>query len=126
MQYGQVVRSVLVREADDVGQLLNSGLAVVQGIEQSNPVRLGQDPETLCGEFDNVPRQWLALASRSSRRVFFACCLHTSPSRQAGRRGQLARKLPDLVGSFDREVMVVRANAQRSVCLEVSNWKTGV
>ena|GEM_PF-5414208 len=61
MQYGQVVRGVLVWEADDVGQLLNAGLAGVQGIEQSDPVRLGQDPETLCGEVDNVPRQWLAL-----------------------------------------------------------------
>lgn len=61
MQYGQVVRGVLVWEADDVGQLLNAALAGVQDIEQSDPVRLGQDPETLRGEIDNVPRQWLAL-----------------------------------------------------------------
>jgi hypothetical protein len=111
----------LVWQADNVGQLLNAGLAVVQGIEQSNPVRLGQDPETLCGEIDNVPRQWLALASRSSRRVMFSCFLHAPPSIRRGPPGQLRKKLPDLAGSFDREVMVVRAKAQRSVCLEASD-----
>ena len=55
MQYGQVVRGVLVREADDVGQLLDAGLTGVQGIEQRDPVRLGQNPETLCGENNDVP-----------------------------------------------------------------------
>jgi hypothetical protein len=33
VQYGQVVGGVLVWEADDVGQLLNAGLAGVQDIE---------------------------------------------------------------------------------------------
>jgi len=121
VQNGQVVRGVLVWEADDVGQLLNAGLAGIQGIEQSNPVRLGQDPETLCGEIDNIPRQWLALASRSNRRAVFACFLHVSLSQPGDPAGQLRKKLPDLAGSFDREVMVVRAKAQRSVCLEASD-----
>lgn len=121
MQHGQVVRGVLVGEADEVGQLLNAGLAVVQGIEQSDPVRLSQDPETLCGEIDNLPRQWLALSSRSSRRLIFACVLHAPLSIRRAPPGQLRKKLPDLAGSFDREVMVVRAKAQRSVCVEVSN-----
>lgn len=98
MQYGQVVRGVLVWQADDVGQLLNAGLAGVQGIEQSDPVRLGQDPETLCGEIDNVPRQWLTLASRSSRRVSFACFLHASLSQPGGPAGQPRKKLATLTG----------------------------
>jgi len=84
MQYGQVVRGVLVWEADDIGQLLNAGLAGVQDIEQSDPVRLGQDPEALCGEIDNVPRQWLALADWSSRRMIFACFIHASLSMRRG------------------------------------------
>lgn len=106
MQYGQVVGGVLVWEADDVGQLLNTALTGVQGIEQSDPVRLGQDPETLCGEIDNVPRQWLALASRSSRRVIFACFLHVSLSRPGGPAGQLRKKLATLAG-------VVRQRGER-------------
>jgi hypothetical protein len=95
MQYGQVVRGVLVWEADDVGQLLNAGLTGVQDIEQSDPVRLGQDPEALCGEIDNVPRQWLALASKSSRRLVFACCIHASLSRSGGGFRQFRRKVAD-------------------------------
>lgn len=106
MQYGQVVRGVLVWEADDVGQLLNAGLTGVQDIEQSDPVRLGQDPEALCGEIDNVPRQWLAPASRSSRRWLFACFLHASLSRQSGSAGQLQKKLATLAG-------VVRQRGER-------------
>lgn len=102
MQYGQVVRGVLVWEADDVGQLLNAGLAGVQGIEQSDPVRLGQDPETLCGEIDNVPRQWLALASWSSRRVIFARFLHAPLSNRRGPLRQLSKIVADFGGSFDR------------------------
>src|SRR3954468_16300943 len=85
-------------EADDVGQLLDAGLTGVQDIEQSDPVRLGQHPETSCGEIDDVPRQWLVLASRSSRRVVFACCIHASLSRLSESSGQLRRKLATLVG----------------------------
>lgn len=91
-----------MREADCVGQFLNAGLAVVQELEQSDPARMGHDAKTLCGELDNVPAQWLALASWSSRRVIFGCFLHAPLSNRRGPLRQLSKKVADFGGSFDR------------------------
>jgi hypothetical protein len=121
MQDGQVAGGDLVSEADCVGQLLNAGLAVVQELEQSDPARMSHDAETLCGEIYNVSRQWLALASRSSRRVLFACCLHASLSIRRAPLRQLSKKVADFGGSFDRKVMAMRDHVERLVHLEASD-----
>jgi hypothetical protein len=60
----------------------------------------------LCGEIDNVPRQWLALAVGSSRRWLFACFLHACLSQPGGPAGQLRKKLATLAG-------VVRQRGER-------------
>ncbi len=49
-----MVRRGLVGQADQVGQLLNAGLAGVQRLKQSDSVWLGHDPKTLCSQFDYV------------------------------------------------------------------------
>jgi hypothetical protein len=49
-----MMRRGLVREVDPIGQLLNTGLAAIQRLEQCDPGRLRHHPKALRRQLDNV------------------------------------------------------------------------
>ena len=54
LQHAQVLGDVLLRRADQLGQLEHGRLALAQPVEQLDPGRLAQRAEALCDQLDQV------------------------------------------------------------------------